>query len=202
MPTGYTAAIENGISFEEYAMNCARAFGALITMRDDPPDAKIPDEFVPSDYANKLMEDAQAKLARLRAMSDEDADAGARAAYDAVCASHAQAIGKANALRRKYSDMLRKVIDWVPPSSDHVELKKFMVSQINESIEFDCSTRYYNENKPVRMTGKEWRAKEIAAALRDIEYYSRQHREELDRVAKRSEWVRQLRTSLCGSAAK
>ena len=36
MPTGYTDKIKDGITFKEYAMGCARAFGALITMRDNP----------------------------------------------------------------------------------------------------------------------------------------------------------------------
>lgn len=36
MPTGYTDAIKDGISFNQFILSCARAFGALITMRDEP----------------------------------------------------------------------------------------------------------------------------------------------------------------------
>jgi len=52
MPTGYTAAVQDGTikTLSEYAMSCARAFGATITMRDEPSDAVIPDEFTPSPY--------------------------------------------------------------------------------------------------------------------------------------------------------
>jgi hypothetical protein len=34
MPTGYTAKIYNGVpqTFEEFALDCARTFGALITL--------------------------------------------------------------------------------------------------------------------------------------------------------------------------
>lgn len=47
MPTGYTADVQSGkvTDFAEYAMNCARAFGALVLMRDDPSDADIPERF-------------------------------------------------------------------------------------------------------------------------------------------------------------
>ena len=40
MPTGYTAIIEDdpNCTFEQYLMRCARAFGATVTMRDDPLD--------------------------------------------------------------------------------------------------------------------------------------------------------------------
>ena len=36
MATGYTHAIEKGISFETFALTCARAFGACINLRDEP----------------------------------------------------------------------------------------------------------------------------------------------------------------------
>lgn len=36
MPTGYTADIKDGIDFKTYAMNCARAFGACVMLRDEP----------------------------------------------------------------------------------------------------------------------------------------------------------------------
>jgi len=37
MPTGYTADLNDGkqVTFQEFTMKCARAFGALIEMRDD-----------------------------------------------------------------------------------------------------------------------------------------------------------------------
>ena len=46
MPTGYTADIQDGkiTTLREYALSCARAFGALIMMRDDPHDAPIADD--------------------------------------------------------------------------------------------------------------------------------------------------------------
>jgi hypothetical protein len=36
MPTGYTAAIKDGISFEKFVWDCARGMGALVMMRDEP----------------------------------------------------------------------------------------------------------------------------------------------------------------------
>ena len=47
MPTGYTAPIKDGISFNDFMWGCARAFGALIMMRDDPPGTPIPERFEP-----------------------------------------------------------------------------------------------------------------------------------------------------------
>jgi len=59
MPTGYTYPVVEGkiTEFSDFALSCARAFGALITMRDDPHDTPIPETFEPSDYnAKKLAE--------------------------------------------------------------------------------------------------------------------------------------------------
>jgi hypothetical protein len=38
MPTGYTAGVADGTitEFREYALLCARAFGACIMLRDEP----------------------------------------------------------------------------------------------------------------------------------------------------------------------
>jgi hypothetical protein len=47
MPTGYTAPIADGMTFEQFALGCARAFGALVTMRDEPSDAPIPERLEP-----------------------------------------------------------------------------------------------------------------------------------------------------------
>jgi hypothetical protein len=32
MPTGYTSAIADGIEFKDFALRCARAFGALVEL--------------------------------------------------------------------------------------------------------------------------------------------------------------------------
>ena len=34
--TGYTSKIAQDITFKDFVMSCARAFGALVTLRDKP----------------------------------------------------------------------------------------------------------------------------------------------------------------------
>jgi hypothetical protein len=41
MPTGYTAAIGEGIEFDKFVMQCARAMGACVMMRDEPIGPKL-----------------------------------------------------------------------------------------------------------------------------------------------------------------
>ena len=64
MPTGYTAMLteEKEITFEDFALKCARAFGALIEMRDESLDAKIPEEFKVTEYHTVELNRAIEKL--------------------------------------------------------------------------------------------------------------------------------------------
>lgn len=74
MPTGFTAIIEEkeDLTFEEFALRCARGMGALIMMRDDPMSAEVPDHFPLDDYHGRSLEDQAKKLLELRAMTRED----------------------------------------------------------------------------------------------------------------------------------
>ena len=56
MPTGYTSKIGDDQSFKDFALRCARNFGANILMRDDPMDAEIKKYEVEPYYMNRLTE--------------------------------------------------------------------------------------------------------------------------------------------------
>lgn len=195
MPTGYTVDIPKGISFTEYAMRCARAFGALITLREEPLDAEIPDEFEPSDYNLKRYEEAKAEVDRLRSMSQEEVKAAAEEAYQAAEEHRISKLKKNGEEQAAYAAMLERVNAWQPPSPDHVEMKEFMASQITESMRFDDMADYYA--KPTeRMTGEQWRVEMLKKALRDVGYHWREHQQEVERAQSRTEWVSALRASL------
>lgn len=193
MPTGYTAAIAGGITFREYALGCARAFGALIMMRDEPQDAPIPERFEPSDWHADELQNASERLVRLRLMSPAEAAVAAKQEYDEAVAHDNKYAQERAALRAKYEAMLGQVLAWQPPTPDHVELKTFMEQQLRESITWDCT--HFGDG-PQRMTGKEWLDKAIAKAQYDIEYHTRQHAEEIERVRGRNAWIKALRESL------
>jgi hypothetical protein len=195
MPTGYTDCLKDGsITFPQFAMQCARAFGALISMRDDPSDAAIPDAFDPSDHHATEHAKAKERLAELHMLKPSDCEVHALHAFLAAKEAHNKRLREIAALRSSYEAMLAKVEDWTPPSSDHYGLQKFMKEQIEQSIDFDCGTKYLTE--PVQRTGAQWLADEIGKAARDIEYHAREHAAEVDRAAKRTAWVRSLRESL------
>lgn len=195
MPTGYTAKISEGISFEEYALNCARAFGALITMRDEPSDSAIPEKFEPSDYNNKALEKTRQELAELEAMDSNEANRQASSAFVKAEEYRLKSLKDVKTLREKYITMLVQVDKWVSPTPDHDSYKTFMRDQITDSIRHDCGEDHYKV-QTVSLTGEQWLSREILNAKNGIEYHSKQHDEEVARTNSRNSWVAALRESL------
>jgi hypothetical protein len=194
MPTGYTADIEKGISFPQFAMSCARAFGALVEMREEPYDAVIPEEFQPSDYHINALKNAEQELNDIGCCSIDFATKNSQKEYDKEVEDNKRYRNNKRLLKEKYIKMLKEVNDWNPPSEEHEGLKKFMIDQIKGSIDFDCSE--YPQQKPILLTGKQWIDKQKKQILKDIEYHSKEYKEECDRVAGRNKWIKQLRESL------
>lgn len=196
-PTGYTADVGDGklTDFPAFALRCARAFGALITMRDDPTDAPIPDTFAPSSYHATALATARERLARLVEMTPEEADAESRAEHEREVARWNEHHAEVIATRGRYQAMLSKVLAWRPPTPEHTELRKFMVDQITESIRFDCND-WPRPAPTSSASGIAWMGEQRRMAQRDIEYHAKEHDAEVARVAGRTEWVRALRASL------
>lgn len=196
MPTGYTADLHDGkeVTFPEFVLSCARAFGALITMRDSPMDAPIPDEFPPSPWYAEHLAKSEAKLAELRAMTPNAADVAAQAAYDLSLTEWKKAVAQAEARRERYEAMLAEVEAWQPPTAEHQGLKDFMVQQLIESIDHDCSMNYWP--RPNRLHGSEWLEQQIARAERSVEQDRKSYVEEVERSEGRTAWVKALRESL------
>lgn len=197
MPTGYTYEISKGISFDKFVLNCARAFGALITMRDDPMDAEIPDEFIPSDYHAKAIEETKKKVAYAESLTLEQAGEEATKQYKEELAAYKKRIEEAHTLKMKYQDMLRQVENWQPPTPDHRELKDFMVEQITSSIDFDCSTEHLTP--PILLAPEKWITKTINEYLWSLAYHTDELDKEISRCASRTKWVKALKRSLDGS---
>jgi hypothetical protein len=195
MPTGYTADVQSGkiTEFKDFVLQCARAFGALITMRDDPMDKPIPDEFKPDSYIKTRLDETKDALAGLDAMTEDEIVQASKQHNADELQRFKERMQEKTDQRRRYEAMLSKVVEWTPPTGDHAELRTFMISQLQESIKFDCS---YEPETPNPMTPTEWLNHKRTDLQRDVEYYTKSHEEEIERAAKRTEWVKALKKSL------
>ena len=197
MPTGYTAGVGDGTvtSFRQFALDCARAFGACITMRDDPGGGEsIPEEFTPSLFYAEWLERARARLAAVEAMTQDDVIAAAANANIERIQSYRERVAQREETRSRYEAMYKAAQKWSAPTPEHAELRKFMLDQLSQSISFDCNSAY--DVEPVPVTSAEWLATELANCRRDMERCSKDHSEEVERTAGRNAWIKALRESL------
>jgi len=198
MPTGYTDTLYKGEdqTFEQFAMQCARAFGALIDLRDEPH-AEIPDRFEPSSWERKSVDDALSRVFELRRRTLKQwADA-----QDSEIAEHNEhvrtAIRKAIELQSRYELMLSAVRGWRPPTEEHKGLQEFMVQQLQESIRFDCSGLSLVQQRAVPVA--EYAQRTQDAADRELDRAEEAWRKAQERTAGRTAWVQALRDSLGGA---
>lgn len=195
MPTGYTHKIkpQGGVTFEQFVLDCARAMGACVTLRDEPGGGEaIPEQFEPSDWHSNSLKEAQETLRDLQTASASEI-------VNRCGMEHAEAVGRVrlrnmacDEQRQAYEAMLARVRQWKPPTARHEGLRDFMVQQITESINFDC----HKQSEPTQPVPKEWLSKQIEECHRLIGYHAAEHAKEVARAADRTEWVRALRRSL------
>jgi len=197
MPTGYTSTIKDGISLNQFIMTCARAMGACITMRDDPFDAPIPDRFEPSDYHIKKIKEINNEIVLIQSLKEESLKERYEKEYNDNIKYVKQRIDETNELSNKYHEMLQLVRGWTPPSADHAGLKNFMIEQIESSIEWDCSTDYFEKLiSGFPATPDVWKQSKMSRLIKDLTYHNKENISEIERVESRNRWIKQLRDSL------
>jgi hypothetical protein len=198
MPSGYTASIYEGKdpSFRNFTLTCARAFGALIELRDEPMSADVP-VLHRSEYGFERAMSAAAELAEVKSWAPRTARRKAAAAHQAELDYRQQSAQKRADLLDRYLDMLMQVIAWAPPTPEHEELRQFMIEQLENSIDFDCAT--YPHEPAVRLTGAQYQAKRIADLTEEIERSKERFADEVIRHRDRTQWIENLVNSLPGA---
>jgi hypothetical protein len=182
---------KDGYEFKDFALQCARAFGALVTMRDEPMDAVIPDEFQPSEYRAKALAEANADVQRLGSMAAAERDAFGREQVNRRAEYARTAMEKDKRENERLDAMAAQVALWKPPSTDHEEMKSFMLQQLSVSRN-DLS---YHERPGETDPLKVWNDS-LAAAVRGVEYHTVEMAKEKERAESRTNWVRLLKSSL------
>lgn len=200
MPTGYTYKVGEGqiTKLEDFALLCARAFGATITMRDDSLETPIPEEFEANvSYHDKALDDNKNDLDVIMAMTEEQLTEAASKEYEEQIAQQEKYQAEKKQQRDRYNAMLKEVKGWVPTDSVS-DLKKFMIEQLEGSIEFDCDNRV--PEPVIELTGEEWKTKKLKDLAWSIDYHAKAKSEEIGRVKERNQWIKELRDSLRAAA--
>jgi len=199
MPTGYTAGIIDGTTetFQDFAKQCMRAFGATIHMRDESMDKEY-EPRTPSDYHTKALKTANEKLKQAEKLTDSEIIASRKKQIEESRNYHTKRIDEIKKARIKLDEFLTKAKDFKPPTKEHEGIAKFMIEQIETTINHDGDTKYHDDelskidSELKNINASDIRKDMMADAKRDIEYHTKEHSSELKRCEDSNKWVTDL----------
>lgn len=204
MPTGYTAGIIDGeiTTFEQFATQCTRAFGATIHMRDNPMDSPY-EPRTPSEYYANSLQSHREELKKMESLTDEEIVQEFETSTKENLDYHEKALEKGKANLEKLNSILSSVKAWVPPTEEHEGLRTFMIEQITCTIKMDEDPSYHL-NKIVQIKQeieggidpkvyREERMKEIKESLI---FYETEHQKELVRCKQSNDWMEKFFESI------
>ena len=196
MPTGYTAGIIDGKvkTFQEFAKQCMRAMGACIHMRDESFD-KPYEPRTPSSFYSDELKKYKEELENLKTFCDQDFVNNKRKDLQKDKEYHLESIKTAKKDAEILNDFISKANKYKPPTEEHQGIKKFMLQQLQITLEQHGDTEYHDkalidislelenlECNKIRIELKE-------SILKQIEYYQGEYRKELERCKNSNEWV-------------
>jgi len=193
MPTGYTYPIEKDpeYTFNQFVWDCARAFGALMHMRDDPKGTPIRAVEVDS-YQMERVEKARAALEEAKAMTLDEATTCLATMKAASLKQSEEARVEHETQAQRYQSMKAQVESWTPPTPDHANLKAFMLEQIALSVR---SLGRYVEPWEFQ-TPEQFHATNLQDAERELARANERLAEHMTAVAKANKWLSDLTLSV------
>lgn len=202
MPTGYTAYIQDGdiTTGKDFLKLCLRNFGIAINMRDEPLSKPVPSQFESNPYYKKNYEKTVETRNKYRQMTFEEAKKELIEKHKKDIDSARKSLDEFIAEDERYMKVRDEIEKWIPPTSEHENVKKFALNQIDISLNTDMR-EYCNKelNKDLDISDEavhlymneinEFYENSVARAYKDWQ-------EELKRTADKNMWMKQFLDSL------
>ena len=203
MPTGYTNGILNGEikTFDEFAKQCIRAFGAAIHMRDDDFNKEY-EKRKPDNYYINSLNTAKEKLEKIKKASDNDIIKKHTKELKAYRKTYIEKIKVIKKDKELLESFLNKAENFTPPTSEHENFKKFMIQQLQETIKYDYNSYYYEQElhdvneRLNNINANDIRDNLVKRYEKDILYYTEGYEKEVENCNTSNEWVDTLLNSL------
>lgn len=197
MPTGYTAGIIDGeiTTFEQFATQCSRAFGATIHMRDNPLDSPY-EPRTPSEYYVNSLQSQREKLEETKTMTDEAIVQDFENLLNDSLKYHERELEKTKVNLGRLNSIMESAKSWVPPTEDHEGVRDYMIDQLEITIKADGDPSYH-VNKIVQakkeleegIDPKVYREEKIKEIEDRISYYGVEVQKELERCKQSNDWM-------------
>lgn len=202
MPTGYTTYIQDGhiTTGKDFLKLCLRNFGIAINMRDEPLSKPVPTQFEPDPYYKNDYEKTVETRNKYRQMTFEEAKKELIDKHKKDIESAKKSLDEFIAEDERYMKVRDEIEKWIPPTSEHENVKKFALNQIDISLN-TYMREYCNKelNKDLDISDEavhlymneinEFYENSVARAYKDWQ-------EELKRTADKNMWMKQFLDSL------
>lgn len=198
MATGYTASIYDGknVGGKEFIATCASAFGVYVTKRDEALGSDLP-TLEPNVYHLNALKKARNELENLKFIDQEEIKKQIDEERQISLQRARERFNENNALKLRYEETLKDVENWIPPTSEHMELKNFCIQQLKDSIAFDCSDAdEFKQSDEKEITPAEWLYEKGSRIAENVKYHQKEYRLEVERTNNRNIWISELRQSL------
>ena len=97
---------------------------------------------------------------------------------------------------------LEKAKQYVPPTENHQGIAKFMIEQLEKTIEFDCNSNYHIDelitidSKIEKVNADDIRSEMKVKATKDIAYHTKEHEADVKRCREHNQWYEDFIKSL------
>lgn len=203
MPTGYTCFIEDGkiTTGKEFLLLCSRAFGVAIDIKDKPLTIPTPIKFEPSKYTWESLERAYFQLEKISEMTLEEIKNDLIKSHESTIETGVLLLESMKSQNKKYEKVKKEVESWIPPTEEHVGIKKFALDQIAKSTWSDDDVKECEKRtkEVLNISDKDVELHRdflVSNALKDVEYHERKWKEEKERAAEKTKFMEDFVKSL------
>mgnify|MGYP006907983849 CR=1 FL=1 len=202
MPTGYTAYIQDGkiTTGKEFLKLCTRAFGIAVDLKEESLDVPTPSSFKPNLYYKEQYKKALDERDKVYNMTFEEVKEDIVSKFNNNRARAKECLNRYKVEDNKYLKVRREVEKWIPPTTDHMKLKKFCLEQIDMSLNTGLY-KYYDDvlNRELDVSDSAVRI-HLTELKEDADEnvkrtYKSWHKE-LKRTSDKNQWMRQFLDSL------
>ena len=198
----YASYIQDGIIIngKDFLKICTRSLGIASDIRDEPLSVPTPTHFEPNPTYEKHYKTAVYIRDKHKQITIEEARRDLIKRHNERVEDAKYCLGKYKADDAKYQKIKSEILKWIPPTSEHENLKKFALEQIDTSMNTDVY-KYLEEiiNEKLDISNAA-----VQAYIDELnEYYEedvarsyKRWQEELEWVAKKNMWMKQFIDSL------
>lgn len=200
MPSYYTADINEGkdISFQEFALKCARAYGAFVHMRDEPLNTTLSRPTL-SDYHTNEIKNIENEFALFLKSSTEQRKKMFEIEMEKEEAYYLREIEKEKQIKNKYLTLINDVKAYKPQSTELKEFKNFMFDQLIDGMKYDCSNEdWYNKSiqSLKEETFETWEEERMNLYNSKLGYQKEALKKEKKSIDLANKWIDELYKSL------